>query len=95
MNNVDVRAIRLAVMASSPGGPVPLSLNVGAEKFAMKITALEAISTAHMLLKSALDSIGPIRAPESDIDLEAPERRVVLATTMLRDALTDLRQATP
>lgn len=91
MNNVDVRAIRLAVLASAPGGPVPLSLNVGAEKFAMKVTPLEAIATAHLLLKSAIDSIGPLDTSDPD-RMATPEDCIHLATSMLADALDGFRE---
>lgn len=91
MHDTDIRAIRLAVMASAPGGPVPLSLNVGAEKFAMKVTPIEAIATAHMLLKSALDSMGPLGLDQPD-RLATPEDCVHLASSMLADALEGFRE---
>lgn len=91
MHDTDIRAIRLAVLASAPGKPVPLALNVGTEEFAMKVTPLEAIATAHMLLKSALDSMGPLSLDQPD-RLATPEDCVHLATSMLSDALDGFRE---
>ena len=91
MNDTDIRAIRLAVMASAPGKPVPLSLKVGTEKFSMRIPPLEAVATAHMLLKSALDSMGPLALDQPD-RLATPEDCVHLANSMLADALEGFRE---